>query len=59
MHASRLGTRHVIRLLAVLVPVTFAVPALAIDAPDALGPWKVGHREASVVSPPHLPSGAT
>jgi hypothetical protein len=36
-----------------------AVPALAVDAPDALGPWKVGHREASVASPPHLPSGAT
>jgi predicted dienelactone hydrolase len=59
VNRSRRGTRHVIRLLAVLVPVMLAVPALAIDAPDALGPWKVGHREASVASPPHLPSGAT
>jgi predicted dienelactone hydrolase len=59
VYTSRLEARHVIRLLAVLAPVTFAVPALAIDAPDALGPWKVGHRETSVVSPPHLPSGAT
>lgn len=35
-----------------------AAPAWGIDDPESLGPWKVGHRETNVLSPPHLPTGA-
>ncbi len=33
-------------------------PAWGVDDPETLGPWKVGHRETNVLSPPHLPVGA-
>jgi predicted dienelactone hydrolase len=57
--SHRSGIRSALFLLATLpglalVPLT----ARAVDAPDALGPWKVGHRRANVLSPPHLPAGA-
>ncbi|MDH3212231.1 MAG: hypothetical protein OEM05_07075, partial [Myxococcales bacterium] len=60
MRAPRFGSWLAARVLAALAAAALAAaPAVAFDDPDALGPWKVGHRETFVSSPPHLPSGAT
>jgi predicted dienelactone hydrolase len=56
--------RNAVRILAAsIASALFAgalltAPALAVDAPDALGPWEVGHRRTFAV-PPHLPGGPT
>ncbi len=43
---------------ALLASTLLAAPAMAVDAPDALGPWDVGHRRDHAI-PPHLPGGPT
>ena len=45
-------------LTGLCLSIVAVAPAWGVDDPETLGPWKVGHRETNVLSPPHLPVGA-
>ncbi|MEE8473950.1 MAG: hypothetical protein V3T01_01280 [Myxococcota bacterium] len=59
MRARKLRSQFTsLAVTGVCLSILAVAPAWGVDDPETLGPWKVGHRETNVLSPPHLPVGA-